>query len=162
MEGLILPGLLGFVCSLVSVVHVGILIRKGLTNDWFVGERSLRIGPLCSSLLAYTVLFVLYYFTAPHSMRILAFCYSINTLITLLVTLRWKISMHLLGITGPLIALTILYDGLIPFCFLIVPFVAWSRLRLRAHSVEQVLAGDILGVISTLIEVYLYYLVFYH
>jgi membrane-associated phospholipid phosphatase len=80
--------------------------------------------------------------------------YTIAALVVQYITRYWKISTHALGITAPLVGLTYLY-GQQPLPFLIlIPIVGWSRVYLRAHTVLQVIAGMLLGLLSVL--------VFYH
>lgn len=80
--------------------------------------------------------------------------YTIASLVVQYITRYWKISTHALGITAPLVGLTYLY-GQQPLPFLVlIPLVGWSRVYLRAHTVLQVLAGMVLGLLSVL--------VFYH
>lgn len=71
--------------------------------------------------------------------------------IAFLITKKWKISLHMLGIggaTGSFIALNIIFGGLyywiILFLFL-SGLLAFSRLSLNAHTKDQVYTGFFLG-----------------
>ncbi len=76
--------------------------------------------------------------------------YTIAALVVQYITRYWKISTHALGITAPLVGLTYLY-GQQPLPFLVlIPLVGWSRVYLRAHTILQVLAGMVLGLLSVL------------
>jgi membrane-associated phospholipid phosphatase len=75
--------------------------------------------------------------------------YFVSTLVVQYITRYWKISTHALGITAPLVALTLLY-GRQPLPFLVlIPMVCWARIYLKAHTVMQVLAGAALGLLTT-------------
>ncbi len=75
--------------------------------------------------------------------------YLVSTLIVQYITRYWKISTHALGITAPLVALTLLY-GRQPLPFLIlIPMVCWARIYLKAHTVMQVVAGAALALATT-------------
>ena len=64
-----------------------------------------------------------------------------DSLVVQFITRYWKISTHALGITAPLVALTILY-GPQPLPFLVlIPIVCWARVYLKAHTLLQVVAG---------------------
>ena len=83
--------------------------------------------------------------------------YFAATLVVGYITRYWKISTHALGITAPLVALTMLY-GRQPLPFLVlVPMVCWARVYLKAHSVAQVVAGAGLAVVSTTLFFYLFH-----
>ena len=68
--------------------------------------------------------------------------------------------MHASGIAGPLTAL-IYVVGLtaIPFLLLVVP-VGWARLKLKAHTPAQVVAGVLLTIVTTWIQLGIYVPIF--
>jgi membrane-associated phospholipid phosphatase len=77
--------------------------------------------------------------------------YAASALVVQWITRYWKISTHALGITAPLVALTVLFGQRpLPF-YALIPLVGWSRVYLRAHTVLQVVAGTLLAVVTTLI-----------
>jgi len=77
--------------------------------------------------------------------------YAASALIVQWITRYWKISTHALGITAPLVALTVLFGARpVPF-YLLIPLVGWSRVYLRAHTVLQVIAGTLLALANTLL-----------
>lgn len=83
--------------------------------------------------------------------------YFAATLVVGYITRYWKISTHALGITAPLVALTLLYGRqTLPFLVL-VPMVCWARVYLKAHTVGQVLAGAALGGVSTTLFFYIFH-----
>jgi membrane-associated phospholipid phosphatase len=86
---------------------------------------------------------------APRLMIAAMLGYFVSTLVVQYITRYWKISTHAIGITAPLVALTLLY-GRQPLPFLVViPMVCWARVYLMAHTVGQVLAGVALAVVTT-------------
>ncbi|HKE35785.1 MAG TPA: hypothetical protein VKB39_00035 [Candidatus Baltobacteraceae bacterium] len=83
--------------------------------------------------------------------------YFAATLVVGYITRYWKISTHALGITAPLVALTLLYGRqTLPFLVLI-PMVCWARVYLKAHTLAQVVAGALLGAVSTTLFFYLFH-----
>lgn len=79
------------------------------------------------------------------------FCYGTNTLIVFFINLKWKISVHAMGVTGPTTAL-LLFNPLGFLMGLIAPLVMWNRVVLNKHSPNQVLAGAICGYLLTFIQ----------
>lgn len=74
--------------------------------------------------------------------------YTLSTAVVQYITRYWKISTHAVGITAPLVALSLLY-GRQPWPFLVlIPMVCWARVYLRAHTIMQVVAGAVLATIS--------------
>ena len=131
-----------------------ILIRK-MHTDIDITDRTKRTLPLffavCSYLIGYLVLLSM---GAPALTTTLMLIYSTNTLIILFINLSWKISIHTMGVAGPTVALTYLF-GISGLLFgLIIPLVMWSRVRLKKHTISQVLAGGIAGIILTYVQLY--------
>lgn len=102
----------------------------------------------------------------------LVVCYGLNTTLAALINLRWKISIHLLSITGflsflifiaypPLPAAAppqpILSAGLLTFVALLIPLLMWARVRVGAHTPAQVVAGAACGLAIPYTELYLLY-----
>jgi membrane-associated phospholipid phosphatase len=88
---------------------------------------------------------------APAIMTASMAAYVASLLIVQWITRYWKISTHALGITAPLIALTVLFgDRPAPF-YVLIPLVGWSRVYLRAHTLLQVIAGTLLAVTTSLL-----------
>jgi membrane-associated phospholipid phosphatase len=115
-----------------------------------------RFYPLLWIILSYLIgVVLLYVISAPSIATVLMFCYFSNTIVVLLISLFWKISIHAVGVAGPLAALIYVfgYTGLI--FTLLVPLVIWSRLYLKRHTLYQVIAGASLGFTLTAMQIYL-------
>jgi membrane-associated phospholipid phosphatase len=131
-----------------------ILIRK-MHTDMDMTDRTKRTLPLFFAVCSYLIGFlVLLSMGAPALTTALMLIYSSNTLIILFINLSWKISIHTMGVAGPTVALTYLF-GLPGLLFgLLIPLVMWSRVELKKHTISQVLAGGIVGIILTYIQLY--------
>ncbi|MBV8581776.1 MAG: phosphatase PAP2 family protein [Candidatus Eremiobacteraeota bacterium] len=85
--------------------------------------------------------------------------YAASALVVQWITRYWKISTHALGITAPLVALTVLFgEKPVPF-YALIPLVGWSRVYLRAHTLLQVVAGTLLALGTTLLFFRVFHLV---
>jgi membrane-associated phospholipid phosphatase len=143
--------------TLIPVITSLILIKK-MKTDIDITDRTKRTFPLLFAVCSYIIgFFVLYAFGAPSITIALMFIYFSNTLIILLITLSWKISIHAMGVAGPTAALTYLFGYKGVLFGLLLPLVMWSRVKLNKHTNAQVLTGAVLGLILTAVQ--LYYLV---
>jgi hypothetical protein len=92
--------------TIVPLMMMYQLTKRGLISDFNVSERQERTGPFVGAAASYFAgggaLLLL---RAPTIIITLMLCYACNTVIMLLITLRWKISIHASGIAGPTIAL---------------------------------------------------------
>ena len=127
--------------SILPILTSLILIKK-MNTDIDITDRKKRILPLFFAVCSYLIgFFILYIIDAPAITTTLMFIYSSNTLIILLVTLSWKISIHTMGVAGPTASFNLfIWLGRIIFG-LIIPMVMWSSVTLKKHSISQVLAG---------------------
>jgi membrane-associated phospholipid phosphatase len=72
-----------------------------------------------------------------------------NTIITILITRYWKISIHAMGVGGPIAVLWLAeFQYPIP-ALLILIAVSYSRVILKAHTILQAVAGALLGLVLT-------------
>jgi membrane-associated phospholipid phosphatase len=83
------------------------------------------------------------------------FCYITNTFIVVIINRKWKISAHAAGAAGPLAAIfSVLGTNGLWFMFLFF-VIGWARIKLKCHNFLQVIAGGILGFVSTYIQIHL-------
>jgi membrane-associated phospholipid phosphatase len=143
--------------TFVPLAIIYLLSKRGLISDFFVSKKNERAKPFAGAILSYLAgSLTLCLFKAPPIITALMLCYGGNTLVMMLITRRWKISVHASGIAGPT---TVLIESLgawasVFFAFL-VP-VAWARLRLNAHTPTQILAGALVTVAATWVQLRIY------
>jgi membrane-associated phospholipid phosphatase len=80
------------------------------------------------------------------------FCYISNTVFIIIINKYWKISAHMMGVAGPFAAVCFVY-GLYALPLIIIVFmIGWARIFLKCHDIYQVLAGGLLGFLSTILQ----------
>ena len=115
-----------------------------------------RLGPLLSTLFIITISFPIFNSIAKLSlyMSLIYISFALLILLSYIITRKWKISLHMLGIggaTGIFIALNIIFGGLFNWIILFLflsGLLAFSRLDQKAHNVLQVYIGFLLGCLS--------------
>lgn len=139
------------------LVLVYILSKRGIIPDYYASERETRTIPFFGAALSYLLgALILSSLVAPIIVVALMLCYGVNTFVMMLINLKWKISIHASGITGPATFLFYTFGMIaIPFFLLVLP-VGWARLRLRAHTPAQILAGALLTIAITWIQLKTY------
>lgn len=95
---------------------------------------------------------------APPLISGLMFCYATNTFIVVMITIYWKISLHAIGVSGPFAALLFQLGWQAWPLGLIIPLVGVSRVILKKHTVMQVVAGTLIGLGSTSLQIYLFFI----
>ena len=136
--------------NLIPIATVLILKKRGIISDLDASQKEQRIFPLTLGIIYSGIAFlILTYMQANPLVRGLMFCYMTNTIITILITRYWKISIHAMGGGGP-IAVLWLAEFQYPLpALLILIAVSYSRVILKAHTILQAVAGALLGLVLT-------------
>lgn len=123
------------------------VLKKG---DIFVSRREDRIPLFIPGLLAYLVAAIFFKLEGYMFVAGLELVSFISTFTLFVVSFKWKISIHMASLTLPISYFTLIgYPQVLAFSIL-VPLLAWARVKVRAHTPIQVLAGSIVGVIASL------------
>lgn len=128
------------------------LHRVGYITDLYPHERSQRGSLLLLGTLCYFGGYVvLLWLDAPVFMLVAGCAFGLNSLLVWWINQYWKISIHAVGVSGG-VSVLLLAGGLVLWpSLLMLPLVAWARLRLQAHTPAQVTAGLLLGGSSTML-----------
>lgn len=120
--------------------------RQGCWQDHHVGERHKRppvMLAILGSVLVGTALMVAT--GAPAELVALLGAMAAGLLVTLAVTLVWKISVHAAVAAGSVVVLALVFGPALNVLWLVAALVCWSRTALHDHTVAQVLGGTAAG-----------------
>ncbi|MCH7535455.1 MAG: hypothetical protein IH948_06865 [Bacteroidetes bacterium] len=149
--------LLTLTCPVLATIYV---IRKRKITTLQLENHRERLVPLTYTLLFYTLTCSLLKIIpgVPLIIYLYVLGSTATVLAALLINYKWKISTHMMGIggvVGMLIALSYILmenlEMLILPAVLIAGIIGYARLKLNAHTPEQVLAGFTIGVLSQFI-----------
>ena len=156
------------VLELISLIFASVLpmaiilhwVRK-LDTDSDISNREDRFTPLIVGIISYFIGFLVSLFVgADHFLTALLLCYCVNTGVVLLITFKWKISVHTTGLSGPVGALILLLGPIGALFGILYPILIWSRVTLEKHTMAQAVAGGVQGFFLTVLEMYLYIYLF--
>ncbi len=143
----------GFIVPIALFV---ILKRNGKLADMDASIKEERTFPFILSTVFYTAgLLILVLINANIISTAFWFCYISNTILVILINKYWKISIHAIGSSGPVAALTFVLGPAALVGLVIPSVVGWSRVKLKCHDVYQVTAGASMGFLSTYLQMYL-------
>jgi membrane-associated phospholipid phosphatase len=124
--------------------------KKG-TIDLNVTEKGKRTKFYLVAVMSYMMgaLIFLYFRTA--IMFYLLMSFAMIAVVVMVINFEWKISTHAAGIAGPVTAIAYVFGWqfLVLHAFTLV--VMCSRLRLKVHTLLQVIGGAALSIIITLL-----------
>ncbi len=140
-------------CSAVPALVVIALKKMGKVSDYDISRRENRALPFLIGVVGYLLgALTLYRLGAPPIIVGFMMCYAINTVLIFFITLVWKISVHVTSLGGPIAAMTYVFGLQSLWLLLLMPPLAWARVRLKAHTPMQTIAGGMLGFSATLLE----------
>jgi membrane-associated phospholipid phosphatase len=156
--------LLGAICisfgTIVPLAMMYQLSKSGLISDLYVSRRGERVMPLVGAISSYLLgggaLILL---RSPSIVTALMLCYAGNTIIMMVISLRWKISVHASGIAGPATVLTYSLGPWDAILFALLIPVGWARIELKAHTLGQTLAGALITIAATWLQLRFYLLI---
>jgi hypothetical protein len=134
------------ICAL-PVIYIFWQVRRGNITDIHMKERKQRLRPFLFSMLSAALGWgVLRMMGTPEIVSAFALFSLIQLTVLMIITLVWQISIHMMSITGAVVAAGAIFGWsqalvIVP----LVPLVGLARLRLHRHTLWQVLAGTLLG-----------------
>src|SRR5690606_1394564 len=124
-------------------------MQKGHISDWHISERTERLQwrtVSTSLLLSALPVIILAVLDGPRYL-LMAFAASLAlVLINMAITLWWKVSQHVSGIALGATLLTGVVGPALSPALLLIPLVAWARVRGQAHTPLQTVAGGAVGI----------------
>ncbi|HYX49521.1 MAG TPA: phosphatase PAP2 family protein [Ktedonobacteraceae bacterium] len=141
-----------FFLSVGPLLYIIIGVRIGKLSDIDVSRRSQRVGPFIFGIVSVTIgWIILSLINGPRNLQTVMIMTVFSGIIMMVITFWWKISMHASSLGGVATMLTVLYGAIMLPLFVLLVVVSWSRVVLRRHTVPQVIAGSLAGIVLTLI-----------
>lgn len=150
--------IVSFVFTTLLPFVIILLWAKKIGSDSDISNRTDRYIPMIIGIVSYFIGFLTCFVNGlDNFLTILLLCYSINTGIVLIITTKWKISVHTTGLSGPIGALILLLGPFGAILGVLYPIVIWSRVLLKKHTLAQAICGGVQGFFLTILEAYLFF-----
>jgi ABC-type multidrug transport system fused ATPase/permease subunit len=124
--------------------------KRGWVSDMELSHREERprfiLVSLSSDVLALAALWL---GNGPQLLRLIVLTYFCLAIVMFSISSFWKISMHMAGVGGFSTALVFVFGTPALWAFLSLLLVAWARLHRRKHTIPQLIAGALAGVLVT-------------
>ena len=139
----------GLLVCLLPIAYVALMVRRGSITDLHMRVREQRLRPFLVSIVCTTIAWwVLRLMGAPGIVPLFALFSLVQIAVMAVITLVWQISMHMMSITGVMVAAFAFFGPL--WAILVIPLIVLvgaARLKLKRHTLAQVVAGCMVGVI---------------
>jgi membrane-associated phospholipid phosphatase len=142
---------------LIPSLYIHMLFRNKLINDLHIPDKEDRIKPLIIAIISNITGFsILYILKAPLFLKAMSLITIILIVILGIITYFWKVSMHAAWITFMVVTFNVLFGKLMLFLLPLIPVVGWARVRIKRHTVNQVVSGSIISLVTSFIVYYGY------
>ena len=143
--------MLCFIFSTISPIAIFYFLKKNsLISDLDASKKEERLLPMAFGGLFFLLGFVaLKTLNAQLLIQGIMFCGMINVILAWLITNYWKISIHAITLSSSITVFWIFGYQNILIIMLILFILIISRLLAKAHDLNQIMAGILLGIIST-------------
>lgn len=135
---------------------------KSGKTDLDVSEVGKRVPLYGLGLLGYALGAMVFLLLGNWLMSAMALAYLCVGMSMLLITLAWKISAHTAGVAGPTTALVFVFGMWVVPLYLLSLLMIWARVRLRAHTLSQAVAGILVAILVTSLVFMAFYLPWPH
>jgi membrane-associated phospholipid phosphatase len=127
--------------------------QRGIITSYHMVNAEERLMPFMVTLVFHaSTYYLLLELNVPDLLPNMVLGGAISIVLVLLINLKWKISIHMLGMGGMVgLLIGLVFRHQVPIvpvivaCVLLSGLVGFARLRLNAHSPKQVYAGFVLG-----------------
>ncbi|MEH0935648.1 phosphatase PAP2 family protein [Micromonospora psammae] len=125
-------------------------VRRGRLTDHHVGVREQRRVPLLFGLTSAAAgLALLAALGAPRPVLALVAAGVVGLVVAVGVSHWWKMSIHSAVAAGTVVVLVLTFGARLLATAPLLALVGWSRVRLRDHTVAQVVVGGVVGGLIT-------------
>jgi len=136
--------------SLVGVFVV-LAVRKGVFSDFDISKRQERTPIfIFTGLLSVFYFLIVFLLNGPRVLLIALGALLLGVIIADIINRKIKASIHLAVFSSFSVIMGILYGGIFWVLLLIVPLVAWSRIKLKKHEPLETIVGGLVGIIIVL------------
>ena len=134
---------------LVLLLAVYYFVRKGKFSDLDVSTQKQRpLLFLMDSIFALTYFSVLYLFHAPKALFIGNVATFAVVIVLVLANKFIKASVHMAVLSGALTLFVFMGSWVCLLGFVLIPILAWARLTTKRHTIKEILAGTIIGILT--------------
>jgi membrane-associated phospholipid phosphatase len=136
---------------LIMVFFIIYGVHKKIFTDMDVSKRTQRplLFVVCL-VIGLLYLWGLFFLNGPKILMIIVIGLMVSVLLASLINFRLKVSIHVATVTALLFTLAIVYQGYYYVTLLLIPLVAWSRLRIKRHTLPETIVGACFGVLLSL------------
>ncbi|WIV11946.1 phosphatase PAP2 family protein [Proteiniborus sp. MB09-C3] len=120
------------------------------------GERKLAFITGVMGYIIGTIVCII--FKAPKGLTTIFLSYLVSGIVLTFVNkvIKFKASGHACGVSGPMTLFIYFVGRKAWYALILLPMVFWSRINMGRHTIKELIAGTIIGIVSTSIVIFTY------
>jgi|ERR1700722_6488760 len=126
-------------------------VHKKIFTDMDVSKRTQRplLFVFCF-VVGLIYLWGLWFLNGPKILMAVIIGLMSSILLISIINTRLKISIHVATVSALLFTLAVIYQGYYYLTLLLIPTVAWARLKINRHTLPETIAGACFGILLSL------------
>lgn len=138
-----------FLALLTLIVFIGVKQKRFTDMDVSKREQRPLLFLLCS-VMGIIYLIGLHIFHAPFVLFVVTWGILLGIIAVSIINRKIKASMHVATMTAILLTVSFGYGGYFYLLLLLLPLLAWARLKTKRHTLSEVIAGGVIGSVLSL------------
>jgi membrane-associated phospholipid phosphatase len=127
-------------------------VKKKIFSDIDISNKKQRpLIYLTGVLLSIIYLINLHLLKGPPILSITTLGIILGITAASLINIKIKVSIHVASFAALTTALSIIYGGYFLFALLLIPLISWARVKIKRHTIKEVVTGATLGILLSLI-----------
>jgi hypothetical protein len=127
-------------------------IKFGIFSDFDLSRREQRpVAFLVGIFLTISYLIILFLFHAPGILQIGTFALILGVVVIGVVNMFTKVSWHLAVLSAFLTSIVLIEGWEFLGGFILLPLLAWARIKTKNHTLLQTVLGSVIGILTTVI-----------
>jgi hypothetical protein len=138
-------------------ITVWILVKLGRLDGLFANNRRQRLNLYWAVIFWSVVASVVLHLLGAPVLLLATFVAGLSAIVVFMgINQLWKISLHTAFITGAVVIFILIYGAWAALSAVLVPAVAWARIKQKNHSPAQAVCGMALAAVIVLVVFYLF------
>jgi hypothetical protein len=127
-------------------------IKFGIFSDLDLSKREQRpISFLVGIFLTISYLIFLFLFHGPGILQIGGFALILGVIVIGIINTFTKVSWHLAVLSAFLTSMVLIEGWGLLIGFLLLPILAWARIKTKNHTISQTILGSVIGILTTVV-----------
>jgi len=123
-------------------------VHKKIFTDLDVSKRTQRpLLFLVGIFMTLVYLGGLFFLNGPKILIFVTVGFIVGVLLLALMNTRLKVSFHVATVSALFFSLAIIYHGFYYLTLLLIPTVAWARLKIKRHTLPETIVGACFGIL---------------